>query len=105
MINKRLLSAFLVHFALGLGGFLVLSGWTLGSADAGVPGPTAGAGWFATVVHYGLLQPAAHWVLAAGVIAWWTWGGLLALIALLAVNSMLVVALLAFVWRRFRTAR
>ena len=104
MKNKHLSIVFLVHFALGLGGFLALSGWALGSADAAVAGSTAVAGWLDGVVSYGLLQPAAHWVLAADVIAWWTWGGLIALIALLAVNSALVVALLALVGRRLGAA-
>jgi hypothetical protein len=88
---------FWIHFALGLGGFLALSGWALGSADGGIEVPAAVAGWVERIVHFGLLQPLAHWVLSAGIVAWWTWPGLIALIALIAVNSVAAVALAALV--------
>jgi len=101
MINKKIVLLFWIHFALGLGGFLALSGWALGSADGGIAVPVAVAGWVERIVHFGLLQPIAHWVLAAGVIAWWTWPGLLALIVLSAVNSGAAVALIVLGRRRF----
>jgi hypothetical protein len=91
---------FWIHYALGLGGFLAISGWALGSADGGIAEPSAVAGWVERIVHFGLLQPIAHWVLSAGVVAWWTWSGLIALAALIAVNSGVAVALIVLLGRR-----
>jgi len=114
MINKQLFPIFLLHFALGLGGFLALSAWSLGSADAAIAtdattetaaesvAESAATGWVEGIVHYGLLQPVAHWVLSAGLIAWWTWPGLLALIVLIAANSAVVAALYGLARHRFR---
>jgi hypothetical protein len=111
MINKKLSLIFLIHFALGLGGFLAISGWALGSADAEISGsltvsagPSAVSGWFERIVHFGLLQPIAHWVLSAGVVRWWTWAGLIALIAVIAVNSGVVVALVGLGTRGYRSS-
>jgi len=105
MKRKGLAALFLVHFTLGLGGFLMLSGWALGSADSEITGASGPTGWFATVVHFGLLQPVAHWVLSLGVVRWWTWAGLIALIALIALNSGVVVAAVWFVRDRIRQSR
>ena len=104
MINKKIYLLFWIHFALGLGGFLAISGWALGSADGGVSVPLAAPFWVERIVHFGLLQPVAHWVLSAGVVAWWTWSGLIALVALIAVNSGVAVALVVLVRHRFGSA-
>lgn len=101
MINKKIVLLFWIHFALGLGGFLTISGWALGSADGGITAPLAVAGWVERIVQFGLLQPIAHWVLSAGIVAWWTWSGLIALVALIAVNSGVAVALIVLGRRRF----
>jgi len=94
---KILVLLFLIHFALSLCGFLALSGWALSSADADISGTLPRVGWLESIVHFGLLQPVAHWVLSMELVAWWTWAGLMALTGLFAVNSGVVVAVVALV--------
>ena len=103
MKNRVIPIFFLIHFSLSVALFLALSTWTLGTEDGAMaPGKSASADaslpasaplamrWTAVLVHYLLLQPLAHWVLRAGVIVWWTWPGLLALLGLVAFNSAVV---------------
>jgi len=91
MKNRYLISGILGHFLLSLGGFLGLNAWLVAAQDGGVD--ASGAAWVAPLVDFALLQPLAHWVLAVVPIAWWTWPGLLALTALVALNSALVAGL------------
>jgi len=122
MKNKVFIILFLIHFGLSLVGFLGLSAWALAVQDAGPAGlaavaPEASAalapqaevavaalGWLEGLLRFGLLQPIAHWVLAGTVIAWWTWPGLAALTALIAVNS-LVAAGFAYLCLRLVLVR
>lgn len=91
-----------LHFGLSLAGFLGLNAAALGAADAaaGAGAPGRGLAALETVVHFVLLQPLAHWVLEAFAVAWWSWPGLVALAALLALNSFLPTAFVAAAWRR-----
>jgi hypothetical protein len=118
--NKLFIVILAIHFVLSLAGFLALSGWALATADAttapieSAPAVTstgqsgtryAVSGWLAGVVHFGLLQPLAHWVLQTGAIAWWTWPGLLGLLVLIGVNSTIVARLSSLGIRSLRKRR
>lgn len=90
-----------IHAAAGLVGFLVANGWGLAIVDTGPasPGPVArGLGW---VVHYVLLQPLAYWIIEARPFVWWTWTGLVVLAAVIACNTLALVALVYGLRRRF----
>lgn len=103
-MTKKYLSGFLIgHFWLSLGAFLGLNGWLLAAQDGGTE--AAGAVWIAWLVNFVLLQPLAHWILAAFPFAWWTWPGLLMLAGLLACNSSLLAAVLWLLRARFAAWR
>jgi len=100
MIKRLIILLFSLHAGLSLGGFLLLNSLALAAQDTG-----SAVGWIAWLeipLHFVLLQPFAHWVLATATIAWWTWPGLALLTALLAVNSAIFAALAAAVLRRLR---
>jgi hypothetical protein len=58
-------------------------------------------GWAEIPLYYVLLQPAAHWLLLALAIQWWTWPGLLLTATFLAANSLIACGLVALLSRRF----
>jgi hypothetical protein len=80
----------ILHFGLSLGAFLGLNGWAAGVQDAGTFAPAAA--WAELPLHFILLQPLAHWVLAAVAIRWWTWPGLATVAVLFGLNSTLAVS-------------
>lgn len=86
------IGALLLHFGLSLGAFLGLNGWTAAAQDSGTFAPAAG--WLELPLHFILLQPLAHWILAAVAIRWWTWPGLATVAVLFASNSALAVTLI-----------
>jgi hypothetical protein len=95
-MNKKAIKViFFGHLGLSAGGHLGVDAAALAAADAG---REAGLlGWLDAVVHGILLQPIAHWVLAAAEVAWWTWPGLVMVAGLLAVNSAVATAVIAAV--------
>lgn len=82
----------ILHCGLSLGAFLGLNGWAAGVQDSGAS--AAAASWLELLLHFILLQPLAHWVLAAVAIRWWSWPGLATLSALLGLNSTVAVTLI-----------
>jgi hypothetical protein len=105
MTLRLFIALVILHFGLSLGAFLGLNAWAAGVQDAGTFAPAAG--WVELPLHFVLLQPLAHWILAAVAIRWWTWTGLATVAALIGLNSTLAVTL---VWaligelRRRKTA-
>lgn len=99
MKYRYLLLIFLVHWGLGLAGFMGISAWAIALQDAEPLVETgsyaASLRWFELLLRYGLLQPLAHWVLRALQIDWWVWSGLIQLAVVLAANSLIVVGLAA----------
>jgi hypothetical protein len=100
MKYKWIYSFMLLHAAVSLMAFLALNGAALAAADAGRVAPLMGV--LAPVVHYVLLQPIAHWLLAVTAIAWWTWPGLVALVAVVLLNSTLATLALHLALGRLR---
>jgi len=80
---------------LGLSGFLVINGWGLATVDAGSPEVTGFWQGLAWVVNGVLLQPFAYWLLEVLALAWWTWGGLALLAAIILFNTS-ALAILAY---------
>ncbi len=89
-----------VHFAISSGGFLLVNGGALAAQDAGVTAPVLA--WLDIPLRYFLLQPLAHWVLAAFAVPWWTWPGLALTAALFALNSVLFVTAAVWLLRQAR---
>lgn len=97
MNSKWLYGLFAAHFGLSFGAWLGLNGAAVAAQDAGT---TATAlAWLRLPVNFVLLQPLAYWVLAAAEMQWWTWTGLAGASVLIALNSLLFVALVSL-WRR-----
>jgi len=92
MKYRRLVVAGALHFGLSLGCFLGVNGWAVGSQDAG-SATQAAAAWIEIPLHFILLQPLAHWLVAGLAIPWWTWSGLTGIAVLFALNSAAAVAI------------
>jgi len=94
---------YLFHFGLSLTGFLGLQSWALSAQDGGIT--ARGSAWLEIPVHFGLLQPVAHWVLRWAGVAWWTWSGLATLVVLIGLNSLVACGALAGFQRVLRVWR
>jgi len=97
---RLLIALYLLHFGLSLTGFLGLQSWVLSAQDAGIA--ACGSAWLEIPVHFGLLQPVAHWVLRWASLAWWTWSGLATLTVLIGLNSLVAFGVL---WGFLRVIR
>ncbi len=103
-MNKQFIIALaIVHWVLTAVGFMLVYGGAIAAQDAGTA--AAALAWLEWPLRFGLLQPLAHWVLAGFPIAWWTWPGLVVLMALFALNSVItagIIASLVTAWRAWR---
>lgn len=82
-----------IHWLLSFVAYLVLYGLGLSLQDAG--SASGVLAWLEWPLRYGLLQPVAHWAIDSAVAAAWTWSGLVVTAMLVAVNSIVVSAVLA----------
>jgi hypothetical protein len=103
--TKRWVLAAIAHFLLTLGGFWLMAvvGFAVAESDFG-PAPV----WLAPVervVTLGLLQPLAYWVFAFGEIRYWTWLGLAVSTLLIALNSVVAIAIARRIVRALSGAR
>jgi hypothetical protein len=90
MKDRLLIGFYIVHASLSFGGFLLFASWVVGFQDGGGADPGLAPSAFGVLVHYVLLQPVAHWVLALAGFRWWTWAGLGAVLAVVLINSLIV---------------
>ena len=82
--------AVLAHFLVSAAGFWTTALAAQGVADSSLPVPPWLEALHALAAGV-LLQPLAYWVLERLALPWWTWAGLVATTALLALNSGLAV--------------
>lgn len=83
--------ATLAHFLASFTAFWL----TAVAAQAGADSTAAAPRWLEllhALLTGVLLQPLAFWILESAVLRWWTWPGLAATSALLALNSVMAVA-------------